>query len=507
MRTCNSLFLAIACGSALYHAQLGYAKEVEVTKEWQLLGEDDTIPAGMHVRMDMTTGEKWVKLQDENEEAPEGHMAAAVLQQDGSVTLLETPPTDDNDKNNNQDETRNYDYDMMHRTLSKLPDEEKENFGGLPELPNTSGEKIILTSKEREAFEKRMAEIWEKRQAELKELQAYSVDLPEILKERIKRIRAYLEDPETHLNEMRLDEEPPAGIVTHLVSVLQDLEFQLTDVDMARDFHTMGGWELLVSLVSEDAHVPDNKSISKLSRNTEAKIRSIQAHAAWAIGTAVKNTGEFYPFAVEKVTIAGSGKTTAIDTLIEVFSKEYKDTNTWEVRTLLAKTVYGIGALLRGNRMAQSHVCKSGALKSLSDKFRLLSSGGFTAGNIKLLQRLLSLTGDIVSDVELHGEESVQETNEKIIESFTGRDWCDSTGNVLLSDSFLPVQLQETLLQTIPILSPHCDWSEQSVPFKESITGIQKDWQDRKDEFDPEHLQEMQGMAEAAINSLESQKS
>lgn len=496
-----SLFLIVFCGSALYHASFGYAKEVEVTKEWKLLGENDTIPAGMHVRMDMTTGEKWVKQIDKDEEVPETHMAAAVIQEDGSVEVLEEPPNKEGEPN--VQESKTYDYEMMHRTLSKLPDEEKDRFGGLPELPQ-SGDKVTITSKEREAFEKRMGEIWEKRQAELKELQEQVVDLPEVLKERIKSIRNYLKDPETHLNGMRLEEDIPEGMVTHLVSVLHDLEFQLTDVDMARDFHTLGGWQLLVSLLSEDVHSSQNKTISKLSRNMEAKIRSIQAHAAWAIGTAVKNTGEFFPFAVEEVKIVNGdrGKTTAVDLLVDVFCKDYKDAKAWEIRTLLSKAVYGIGALLRGNRMAQAHACKTGTIARLGDKLRQFSIG-INSTNTKLIQRLLSLAGDVVSDVKLHGEESTVEVNNEIISSLTSSDWCDSTSNVLLSKSFLPVQLQETLLQTIEVLAPNCAWNESIDTLKTAIAEMGREWQQNRDDFDPEHLEQLQGMVEKALSSLE----
>mmetsp|Transcript_41064 Transcript_41064/g.49980 ORF Transcript_41064/g.49980 Transcript_41064/m.49980 type:complete len:110 (+) Transcript_41064:130-459(+) len=44
------------------------AKEIVATSEWKLLKEDDTIPAGLHVRMDLSTGKKWVKLIDDGGE-------------------------------------------------------------------------------------------------------------------------------------------------------------------------------------------------------------------------------------------------------------------------------------------------------------------------------------------------------------------------------------------------------------------------------------------------------
>jgi hypothetical protein len=110
-----------------------------------------------------------------------------------------------------------------------------------------------------------MDKIWEKRHVELKELQESMMDFPEVLKERIKSIKDYLRDPVTHLKDMKLDDDQPKGFVTHIVSVLQDLEFQRTDVDIARDFHTLGGWQLLVSLLSEEVHVAQNKTTSRFS--------------------------------------------------------------------------------------------------------------------------------------------------------------------------------------------------------------------------------------------------
>ena len=52
-------FTAVVCLFGLAMTSMvyfGHSKEMEVTKEWQLVGENDTIPAGMHIRMDMTTG-------------------------------------------------------------------------------------------------------------------------------------------------------------------------------------------------------------------------------------------------------------------------------------------------------------------------------------------------------------------------------------------------------------------------------------------------------------------
>jgi nucleotide exchange factor SIL1 len=498
---------AILCilGVFLGSSRLGHAKEVEVTKEWQLLGENDTIPAGMHVRIDMTTGEKWVKQIDENEEENTGiSVAAAVVQEDGSVQVIDEGPQKKlKNHDNGEENPANYDYEMMHRTLSKLPDEEIERVGGLPELPQSAGS-TPLTSKERAAFEKRMAEIWVKRQAELKELQGQMLDMPEVLKERIKSIKGYLADPLTHLKAINLENEDDVGSrPAHFVSVLKDLEFLLTDIDMARDFHTLGGWALLVSLLYEDSHVPQNTTLSKVSRSMEDKARAVQAHAAWAIGTAVKNTGEFFPLAIEQVTLGNSETTTAIDLLVDVFCKEYKDSKGWQVRNLLAKSVYAIGALLRGNRIALSHIAGTEVPTRLGDKLRELSISSFSSSSTKLVQRLVSLAGDIVSDVNLHEEGLEAELKEATIQSFSNEGWCGSLSTLLTTDTFLPVNVQETLLESVIVLKPYCSWDSRVDEFMEAITSMQGEWQNNKDNFDSDHLGQIMELAERARQSFE----
>jgi hypothetical protein len=40
------------------------SREIVTTQSWQLLGENNTIPARLHMQMDMITGEKWAWLFD-----------------------------------------------------------------------------------------------------------------------------------------------------------------------------------------------------------------------------------------------------------------------------------------------------------------------------------------------------------------------------------------------------------------------------------------------------------
>jgi hypothetical protein len=481
------------------------AKEIEVTKEWTKVGENDTVPAGMHIRMDMTTGGKWVKLPDDEDDETKGdddggadstRAVAVVIQSDGSVELSDIN-TEEKPKGDDKKGSVQYDFEMMHRTLSKLPEEEMERFGGLPELPQAAESKTkVLTPKERQFFEKRMAEIWEQRQAELKEAQTHLVDVPAVLKERMKGIRDYLREPLEQLKKVDLEKDDDGTVVRDIVGLLKDLEFQLIDVDNARDFHTVGGWEMLVSLLSENMHL-QNKTITKLSRATEEKIRAVQAYAAWTIGTAVKNTGEFFPYAIEMVKV-GPKTTNALDLLLDVFCQEYKDENAWPIRTLLAKTIYGIGALLRGNRLSQAHLIESNGAARLSDKLHHMVMGNFSK-DIKVIQRLLSLAGDMITDVQLDGDASTAALDDAIIQAFTSTEWCDILSTLLITDTFLPVRVQETLMETVHSLAPYCSsnettgngWKGKSTEHKAAIERFQKEWQQNKDDFDSDHWKEL----------------
>ncbi|CAJ1903183.1 unnamed protein product [Cylindrotheca closterium] len=505
----SSAAIALVC-SILFHQNYQHgvwAKEIEVTKEWQLLGENDTIPAGMHVRMDMTTGEKWVKQQTEDDDGESATSTeAAIIQGDGSIQVV---PKAENDAESAITEKSKkgegtYDFNMMHRTLSKLPDQEKERIGGLPELPQSTTSRKI-TSKERKEFESRMADIWERRQKELKELELQLMDMPKLLKERIKSIQEYLKDPIAHLNGMELDEEVPYGQVSHIVSVLQDLEYQLGDVDMSRDFHTLGGWPLLSSLLSEEVHVPQNKTISRLSRSMETKIRSVQSNAAWAMGTSVKNTAEFSPYAVEPFVMNNSKeRTTAIDELIAVVCKPYDDPGSWDIRNLMGKAIYGIGSLLRGNRLAQAHIVKSDGAMRLGKTFEAIASDQLQTLGQKVVQKLLSLAGDIVSDIILHPEMASPDVNTKILESFTTSEWCGATATVLENDLMVAPAAQQTVLETVHILTPYCrpSWAEKMSGMESSIEKMKTGWEARKDTIDADHLDQLNESAKQAIESL-----
>jgi nucleotide exchange factor SIL1 len=502
------LLMWLACCACVFFgsASLSQGKEIEATSEWTLLGENDTVAAGMHIRMDLTTGEKWVKqiMEDDDENENDASLSQVVVAMtqvvdvdaNGKTVPQQQQQQEDNKTNHSSNNNKqpqqepNYDYEMMHRTLSKLPPDEQQRIGGLPELVDRAASK--LTPEQRRAFEIRMKQIWESRQEELRQMQNdHLVDLPQLLQDRIHSLKAYLANPIQGLQELKVSlattaseeknkeelQEEGGTIGNHIVAVLQDLEYQLTDLDMARDFHTLGGWPILSSLLADAIHESHstNNTQQILSDEDWNNVNLIQALAAWVIGTAVKNTDEFSPYATEEVQVLlapGSVvKTTALDLVLAQFiaacnaivaatdlpnKDDYYDTVMMKVH----KTLYALGAMLRANRQAQTHFCADegpsllvDVLAQLADQAQL-STNYLPNDSMKVAQRLLSLAQDIVMDVTLHSSTSEQ-VDQAIGNAFSNAPWCKT----VLRFVSIP-RLYETTLLTMRHLAPYCEWDD-----------------------------------------------
>eukprot|EP00956_Cyclotella_meneghiniana_P028533 scaffold66649_cov36-Cyclotella_meneghiniana.AAC.2 len=342
-------------------------REITATNEWQLIGENDTIPAGLHVKMDLSTGEKWARIvqdDNENDDRDDLQMNDNNNNNDGGA-LISIPDNEEEDEPSNtnddtiiqqQEEDESFkpkrDYEMMHRVMSSLPPEELDRFGGLPQLPtpkqhhhsNSKEATISISSpEERLQFERKMEELWTLRQEELRKFQEEHVaNVPSLLKERIEVLRRYIDGPwegrvmvlnkrndeeeQQQQQQQQLDDEDDDSDDTattttanDVISCLKDLEYQLSDIDHARDFHTLGGWPYLVALLYEPIHKIDDNGCQK-DNNDERRstimdeddgsillahttlMYEIQSLTAMTIGTAVGNLGEFHGWALEDVS-------------------------------------------------------------------------------------------------------------------------------------------------------------------------------------------------------------
>jgi hypothetical protein len=372
-----ALVLAAACLLPLI-VQVVHSKEIEATHEWQALGVNDTVAAGMHIRIDMTTGEKWVKIPDDNDNDASDSSSIQVMQIsaiDGEPSLVVGA-----DANGGTGGAGLYDYEMMFRALSKLPDEEKKRIG----LPDDASD------------EEKLREIWTRRQEMLRDVVV--ADLPAILKDRIRGLKEFIAKPLAPLHEEEAD--------SAILALVKDLEYLLQDIDMTRDFHTLGGWTELASLLSNTVI---QQAIKAERRNgTEGvldfnkvidNIHLVQANAAWALGTAVKNTAEFAPYVLEYVSEPSTGTKMTVLEMVTFQIRDYaggRGSLSAEEQTKMNKMVYCLWAFLSGNNVAQGRFTDyHGPAAVAKALIRASTDYAKDASNVKLVDRLVKIAADM----------------------------------------------------------------------------------------------------------------
>lgn len=162
-----------------------------------------------------------------------------------SIAGLDDHPVEDDDESR---------ADRMLSALERIPDDDRLDMGlDLKDLRTTPlAERLV-----------KLETLWTERQHELKEAYEAMPKVNEVLTKRIDIL------------------EDSAASESSLLAALTELENMLSDIDMARDFHTLDGLPVLVSML----HVSQPEIIREA--------------AAWALGTAVKNEPEHQRWVLE----------------------------------------------------------------------------------------------------------------------------------------------------------------------------------------------------------------
>jgi flagellar hook-basal body complex protein FliE len=191
---------------------------------------------------------------------------------------------------------------------------------------------------------------WSRRQAELKELMD-------------KQLKAadYMGELAGHLVNSSVSDE---DLLIHL----DDLEQLLSDIDNARDFHTIGKWPVLTSL------------LPGLTQRSKA----VQAKAVHCIGTAVKNDYDFQLWVLEAA--GGQAEDTESKSVVEILSSAMNEVSQEistaatlsdeakvELDELLRRILYAISAAARGNLDVQAALSPPKEADVVSSSYNLPS--------------------------------------------------------------------------------------------------------------------------------------
>lgn len=143
----------------------------------------------------------------------------------------------------------------------------------------------------------------------------------------------------------------------HLVASLESLESLLSDIDNARDFHTQGLWRDLVLTLSNDRPM------------------EVRAGAAWAIGSAVKNSYDYQLWVLEEVE--GSS---CLDLLLSALNSDSDKSLAYN--ELLKKVFYAISSASRGN-VDVGEALLVHPMKFLDRMFVIASSERYSRGIVR----------------------------------------------------------------------------------------------------------------------------
>ena len=472
--------------------QFTLSKEFVATDEWQVLPPEDTVPTGLHVRLDMTTGERFAKiasaddeeLTSENVDKWEAMKKAGLIPQrssgavvdgvdltteaqaqaqaqakgkakakantkiktkTGQIAILRSDTDKDKDTDNNTTDNNTtafsppppkYDFEMMHRVFERIPPDIR------PPLPN-------VTNIGRTQWEIEMTAIWQDRQAFIEDSMKQLVDAPRLLESFVTVLR---DNAVTHYNNNET-----------VVQTLFEVEELLYDVDMARDFHLFGGFTELVKIL-DDAECEEQLKIT----------------AAHTLGNMVKNHDEFHLWPLEIINEKNENGC-AIDSVSRILLAKESGTN------LKIKAVYCLSAFLRGNEKARGYFFAKKTL-NLSE----LTNGANL--DFKFLSKLLSLTTDLTSEWEM-GEDEMQ--------MVTGQVWCDTALELIGgSDS---AQIQEVALRSLGVNVPTFCLANvvQKNKAKLVLKSAIAKWKRLAEEgmIDEEYVAELVGLSERVIGN------
>lgn len=401
------------------------------------------------------------------------------------------------------------DYETMYRTLMSLPVEERVTLN-LPEYPIGGAEGGDDDGGgELDVFIDKVKEIWGQRQAMLKKVEEeYLANVPDLIRDRIFYMKRYVASPLHYLKGL-IDhgsvEDVSGDGPTNIVEILEDLEFHLMDLDMTRDFHTMGGWPLLVSLLTDDIHglddvvrdvvleqnwtdadydpndggtisviLPESKQL--YIQTLRETIWNVQALACWCVGTAVKNIDEFHSWALEDMSDflqfpvwnnATEPSSTQVNAISILLSKLAVNGDNMIDSTLVAskpwlklkqKELYAIGALLRGNDEAIHYFHSLDGFAILSRFFHGIILGSennsaLTDGNVvKLLIRIFVLGVDLITESK--------DDNEILSSLLTDESWCSMPLKLMHGSS---ASIQRQVLEGMLGIKSRCNFQKDDV--------------------------------------------
>ncbi|RHZ14619.1 hypothetical protein DYB31_012753 [Aphanomyces astaci] len=376
-------------GATCDASQTGKADDVaktaifEPTHEWKEIQAHEHIPGGLHVRMNLQTGLKEAKLleddanQDKAAGPPRRHTGITTTDIYHTETSISTDNNDEHDEASSNGAVRDASGHVIGESLYNV-------LAQLPEPPQLDGMNIHeaygkLTKEQFSAF---IAKVWKARQAELKEASAQIRDEVKYMQELI----------DTLVTPMTGDVDVHEA---NVIDALEKLEWEVQDLDKAKDFNTLGGLEATVHHLNASSY----------------KVRSMVA--AWVVGSAVKHYEQAQTWALQ----AGAMPNVLHSLVVDPHEGDQADT----VYAMQRKMLYALSALTQANDKAQ-------ALLLRNDGVHILANIMQDARRPSTLRhKALQLALHLVLEARTAASEDAQHPLHALHHAFTSPAFCEAT--------------------------------------------------------------------------------
>eukprot|EP00752_Nemacystus_decipiens_P016538 g14781.t2 len=317
-----------------------------------------------------------------------------------SIADLNDHPVEDNDAAR---------ADRMLAALESIPEHERQGFGMDVEL---------LRSKPLEERLVKLEQLWAVRQQELREAYDAMPKVNELLTKRIEVL------------------QDASATEDAVIVALADLEDMLSDIDMARDFHTIGGLPTLASKLRD----PQPESVREM--------------AAWVIGTAVKNEPEHQLWVLED---GQDSQPSALALLLE-------NAKTAETSTLMSKIVYALSACLRNNGDVQLQ------FGSLRGEIVLSAMYDAVGSDSRVKTKTLTLMSDLLQEAASGSPAAVLATMPVGSNPSSGGVWCRRVDEAL-QHAPSPSALEKAI-EAVESFIPSCRLQFAELETKQRLEGL-----------------------------------
>lgn len=207
-----------------------------------------------------------------------------------------------------------------------------------------------------------------------------------------------------------LVDAPQLPNTEELLEILEELQKSVEDLDNARDFHTIGGFAIMVDVLADgDGYSGRAPPVDVAPAHFDRD--AIKGHAAWVLGTAIKNQADLQTAAL------GSNAMEPLLRLLKGVKQNPRGS---------AKGMYALGALLRNHEAAQRHFVELGGVQTL---LNLLDITFFEPAESRQVLRRRHIVG--IKVIALIEDLMVDSHSSPLLEQLSGERCCNQLVQVL----------------------------------------------------------------------------